>query len=212
MHPEQRDLANPDDFLKGLWRENPVFIQLLGMCPVLAVTNSALNGLTMGLATLFVLVLSNTLVSLLRNVIPREVRIATFILIIATFVTVVDYVIEAISLELHKSLGAFISLIVVNCLILGRAEAFASQNPPGLSVLDGLGNGLGYALVIVAVAFIRELFGTGAVFGYQLLPNADSGGWFQAVGLMSAPAGAFFVVMLLIWILRSWKTDQVEEA
>ena len=120
--------TSTDEFIKGLWRENPVFVQVLGMCPVLAVTNSGINALAMGLATTFVLVLSNALVSMLRHFIPRQVRIATFILIIATFVTVVDYLIQAISLDLHRALGAFISLIVVNCLILGRAEAFASKN------------------------------------------------------------------------------------
>ncbi|NIV50149.1 MAG: electron transport complex subunit RsxE, partial [Gammaproteobacteria bacterium] len=122
--------------MKGLWKENPVFVQVLGMCPVLAVSNTALNALAMGLATLFVLVMSNTVISPLRRFIPKQVRIATYILVIATFVTVVDYVIQAISLELHKALGAFISLIVVNCLILGRAEAFASKNGVGRAVLD----------------------------------------------------------------------------
>lgn len=150
MSTEPADRVAADDLIKGLWRENPVFVQVLGMCPVLAVTNSALNGLTMGLATLFVLVLSNALVSALRHSIPKQVRIATFILIIATFVTVVDYIIQAVSLDLHKSLGAFISLIVVNCLILSRAEAFASRHGVLRSLLDGLGMGLGFTLACCA--------------------------------------------------------------
>ena len=194
MQTEERDLPNPDDFLKGLWRENPVFIQLIGMCPMLAVTNSALNGLTMGLATLFVLVLSNTLVSLLRRYIPREVRIATFVLIIATFVTVVDYLIQAISLDLHKSLGAFISLIVVNCLILGRAEAFASRHRASRAVLDGLGMGLGFTLALLCMGTVRELLGSGTLFGAPVLPGS-----FQPWIVMILPGGGFFT--LGVWLL-----------
>ena len=138
--------SHSNEFLKGLWQQNPVFVQVLGMCPTLAVTNSAINALAMGLATCFVLMISNTLISLLRNLIPQQVRIAGFILIIATFVTFVDYLIQAISLPLHQALGAFISLIVVNCIILSRAEAFASKNSVGRSFLDGAGMGLGFAI------------------------------------------------------------------
>ncbi|MCP5043111.1 MAG: electron transport complex subunit RsxE, partial [bacterium] len=133
-----------EEFYKGLWEENPVFVQVLGMCPALAVSNTAQNALAMGLATLFVLTSSNAVVSLLRNFIPKQVRIASYILVIATFVTLVDMGIQALSLELHRALGAFISLIVVNCLILGRAEAFASRNTLGRSLLDGLGMGIGF--------------------------------------------------------------------
>jgi electron transport complex protein RnfE len=183
-----------EDFLKGLWRENPVLVQVLGMCPVLAVTNSAVNGLTMGLATLFVLVLSNTLVSLLRDFIPRQVRIATFILIIATFVTVVDYLIQAISLEVHKSLGAFISLIVVNCLILSRAEAFASRHGPVRSILDGLGMGVGFTIALLAMGAVREVLGNGSLFGVDLFGPA-----FQPWIVMILPGGGFFTLGL--WLL-----------
>lgn len=183
-----------DDFIKGLWRENPVFVQLLGMCPVLAVTNSAINALTMGVATSFVLVLSNLLVSSLRHYIPRQVRIATFILIIATFVTVVDYLIQAISLELHKSLGAFISLIVVNCLILGRAEAFASRNRILPSLLDGLGMGLGFTLALFCMGSVREILGSGALFGVSLFSDR-----YQPWVVMILPSGGFFT--LGAWLL-----------
>jgi len=183
-----------DEFIKGLWRQNPVFVQALGMCPVLAVTNTAMNGLAMGLATLFVLVLSNTVVSLLRKVIPREVRIVTYILIIATFVTVVDYLIAAISLELHKALGAFISLIVVNCLILGRAEAFASRNRVGVSVLDGLGMGLGFVFALLCLGGVRELLGSGSLFDVPLF-----GDRFQPWVVMILPSGGFFT--LAGWLL-----------
>ena len=141
--------SSTDEFMKGLWKQNPVFVQVLGMCPVLAVTNTAMNALAMGLATLFVLVASSTVVSAIRSLVPKQVRIVTYILIIATFVTLVDYAIAAISLELYRALGAFISLIVVNCLILGRAEAFASKNTIGRSLLDGLGMGIGFVFALL---------------------------------------------------------------
>jgi electron transport complex protein RnfE len=191
----QADSAmSTDDFIKGLWRENPVFVQVLGMCPTLAVTNSATNALAMGLATAFVLVLSNALISALRNFIPRQVRIATFILIIATFVTVVEYLIQAVSLELHRALGAFISLIVVNCLILGRAEAFASKHGVGRSILDGLGMGLGFTFGLLCLGGARELIGNGSVFGLALLPAG-----FQPWIVMILPSGGFFT--LALWLL-----------
>jgi electron transport complex protein RnfE len=197
---ESSDAASTDDFIKGLWRENPVFVQVLGMCPVLAVTNSALNGLTMGLATLFVLVLSNTLVSSLRHYIPRQVRIATFILIIATFVTVVDYLIQAASLDLHRALGAFISLIVVNCLILSRAEAFASRHGPLRSLLDGLGMGLGFTLALLCMGALREILGNGSVFGVAVFPAS-----FQPWVIMILPGGGFFTLGLYLLLINYFK-------
>ena len=183
-----------DEFIKGLWRENPVFVQVLGMCPVLAVTNSGANALAMGLATTFVLVLSNALVSALRSFIPKQVRIATFILIIATFVTVVDYLIQAISLDIHRALGAFISLIVVNCLILGRAEAFASKNTVGRSILDGLGMGVGFTFALLCLGGVREILGSGSLFGFALFPAG-----FQPWIVMILPSGGFFT--LALWLL-----------
>ena len=195
-----------------LLERNPVVYQMLGICPALAITTAMENALAMGLATTAVLTISNLSISAIRELVPENVRVIIYLVIVASLVILADQILRTFFPELSTQLSVYVGLIITNCIVLGRAEAFASQNPPGLSVLDGLGNGLGYALVIVAVAFIRELFGTGAVFGFQLLPNADYGGWFQGVGLMSAPAGAFFVVMLLIWILRAWKTDQVEEA
>jgi electron transport complex protein RnfE len=189
--------AAPDarvELLKGLWKENPVFVQLLGMCPVLAVSNTARNALAMGLATTFVLVLSNGLVSSLRRFVPRQVRIATYILIIATFVTIVDFLIQAISLDLHKALGAFISLIVVNCLILGRAEAFASRNTVGLSLLDGLGMGAGFTFGLLCLGAVREVLGFGSLFGVALFPDS-----FQPWVVMILPSGGFFT--LAAWLL-----------
>lgn len=183
-----------DAFIKGLWRENPVFVQVLGMCPVLAVSNTAINAMAMGLATAFVLLMSNMLVSSLRNFIPKQVRIASYILIIATFVTMVDYMIQAISVELHKALGAFISLIVVNCVILGRAEAFASKNTVGKSMLDALGMGLGFTFGLLCLGAVRELMGNGSLFNVPIF-SAN----FQEWIVMILPAGGFFT--LAIWLL-----------
>ncbi len=183
-----------DEFIKGLWRENPVFVMLLGMCPVLAVTGSVMNCITMGLATSFVLIMSSTLISLLRNFIPKQVRIATFIVIIATFVTVVDYTIKAISLDLYDALGAFIPLIVVNCIILGRAEAFASRNPVGKSIIDAVGMGVGFTFALLCLGTVREVLGSGTILGFPVL-----GEKFEPWSIMILPPGGFFV--LGSWLL-----------
>lgn len=195
------DASATDEFIKGLWRDNPVFVQVLGMCPVLAVSNTAVNALAMGLATTFVMLMSNVLVSLLRHFIPREVRIASYILIIATFVTVTDYVIQAISLDLHKALGAFISLIVVNCLILSRAEAFASRNKLGRSILDALGMGVGFTFALFCLGAVRELLGNGSLFGAAVFPEG-----FQPWIVMILPAGGFFTLALWLLIFNAAKT------
>ena len=183
-----------NEFIKGIWKDNPVFVQVLGMCPVLAVSNTAENALAMGSATAFVLLMSNILVSSLRNFIPKEVRIASYILIIATFVTITDYAIQAISVELHKSLGAFISLIVVNCLILSRAEAFASKNTVGKSILDALGMGLGFLFALFCLGAVREILGNGSIFDIKLFSEG-----FQPWIVMILPAGGFFT--LALWLL-----------
>lgn len=183
----------PDVFLKKLWEENPVFVQLLGMCPVLAVSNSVINSLSMGLATTFVLVASSGLISLLRNHIPKQVRIATFVMIIATFVTTVEYIIQAISLDIHKALGAFISLIVVNCIILSRAESFASKNTVGASLVDALGTGVGFTVAILAMGTIREILGSGTLAGIHIF-GADYEPWI----IMILPGGGFFVLGALL--------------
>ena len=196
--------SSTDEFIKGLWRDNPVFVQVLGMCPVLAVSNTALNALAMGLATAFVLIMSNIVVSSLRSFIPKQVRIATYILIIATFVTVVDYVIQAVSLDLYKALGAFISLIVVNCLILGRAEAFASKNTVGRSIMDGLGMGIGFAFALFCLGAVREILGAGSLFGVQLFHDT-----FQDWVVMILPSGGFFT--LAAWLLLfNWLEQRKE--
>lgn len=182
-----------DEFTKGLWRDNPVFKLLLGLCPVLAVTTSAENGLGMGLATTFVLLCSNIVVSLLRKVIPSKVRIPSFIVIIASFVTVVQLTMEAYLYDLHKALGIFIPLIVVNCLILGRAEAFASKQPLRGALIDGLGMGLGFTLALFVLGGVREVFGSGTLLGISLF-----GGAYQPFLLMILPPGAFITLGFLL--------------
>jgi electron transport complex protein RnfE len=196
--PSREETVTLDTFLRGLWEENPVFVMLLGMCPVLAVTNSAINALAMGLATTFVLLASNSLVSLMRKLIPRQVRIATYIVIIATFVTIVDYTIQAISLDLYNALGAFIQLIVVNCVILGRAEAYASKQRLGPTVVNALGMGVGFTFALLCLGAVREILGAGSLFGLSLF-GAD----FQPWVVMILPPGGFFV--LGAWLLVfSW--------
>lgn len=195
-----------DDLLRGLVRENPIFVQLLGMCPTLAVTVSAINGLAMGVATLFVLVCSSVLVSLVRHLVPRQVRIATYILLIAAFVTIADLLIQAISLELHAALGAFISLIVVNCLILGRAEAFASRQPVARAAVDAIGMGLGFTVGLLALGGVREVLGTGTLFGAAVLPAQ-----FQPWVVMLLPSGGFFTLAALM-LAVAWARRRKEVA
>lgn len=192
--PAKHETVTADTFLRGLWQENPVFVMLLGMCPVLAVTNSAINALAMGLATTFVLLCSSSLVSLLRKQIPKQVRIATYIIIIATFVTMVDYAIQAISLDLYNALGAFIQLIVVNCMILGRAEAYASKQRLGATLVNGLGMGAGFTIALLCLGAVREILGAGSLFGVQLFSDN-----FQPWVVMILPPGGFFV--LGAWLL-----------
>ena len=191
-----RAQGGSEDLVRGLWEQNPVFVQILGMCPALAVSNTAVNALAMGAATSFVLLGSNVVVSALRHVVPKQVRIATYILVIATFVTIVDMAIQAISLDLHRALGAFISLIVVNCLILGRAEAFASKNGFRRSVLDALGMGAGFTGALLCLGAVRELLGAGTLFGLQVLPAG-----FEPWVVMLLPSGGFFTLAgWLLWI------------
>jgi len=189
--------TNLNTLLTGLWNENPVFVQLLGMCPTLAVTNSVRNALGMGLATAFVLVTSSLLVSMLRKVIPNQIRIAAYVMIIASFVTVADYLIQALSISLSKALGAFIALIVVNCIILGRAEAFASKNTPGLSVMDALGSGLGFTFALFCMGSIREIFGNGTFLGHLVF-----GTHYQPWIILVLPGGGFFVLGLLLMLVN----------
>jgi electron transport complex protein RnfE len=193
-------------FMRGVWEENPVFVMLLGMCPVLAVTNSVINALAMGLATLFVLMASGLMVSLLRHLIPKQVRIATYIVIIATFVTIVDYVIQAISLDLYNQLGAFIQLIVANCMILGRAESYASKHPPLKTMVNSLGMGIGFTLGLLSLGVVREILGAGTFLGLPLFGES-----FEPWVVMVLPPGGFIVLggwLLLFNWLRERKQEQ----
>ena len=183
-------------FLNGILKENPTFGLVLGMCPTLATTTSAINGMSMGLATLFVLVCSNVVISLLKNLIPDKVRIPSFIVVIATFVTLVQLLMQAYLPAIYNVLGLFIPLIVVNCIVLGRAEAFAAKNTVGLSALDGLGMGLGFTLALTIVGAIRELLGTGAVFGFQLFPDN-----YGALLFVRAP-GAFICLAYVMVLMN----------
>jgi electron transport complex protein RnfE len=193
MDIEKSQIRTAEEFLKGLWKENPVFVAVLGMCPTLAVTNTAINSLAMGVATLFVLVFSSLLVSLLRKAIPKQVRITTYIVIIATFVTLVDMLLAAMTPDIHKELGAFIALIVVNCLILGRQEAFASKNKPGMAVVDALGMGLGFSMALLMIGVIREILGSGSLFNIPLF-----GPGFEPWIIMILPPGGFFTLGFLL--------------
>ena len=207
--PNQQEELTADTYLRGLWRENPVFVMLLGMCPVLAVTNSVVNAIAMGVATTFVLVASGLLVSLLRDFIPKQVRIASYIVIIATFVTVVDYVIQAISLDLYNALGAFIQLIVVNCVILGRAEAYASKQRLHVTFVNALGMGTGFTIALLALGSVRELLGNGTLLGIAVMPAN-----FEPWVVMVLPPGGFFVLggwLLLFAWLRQRRERRVLE-
>ena len=185
------------DFFKGLWKENPVLRQLLGMCPTLAVTTSVLNGISMGLAMTFVLVSTSIVVSIIRKIIPNQVRIATFTIIIATFVTIADLFMKAKFPPISKALGPYVPLIVVNCIILGRQEAFAKKNPLHRSFLDALGMGVGFTLALILLGAIRELLGSGSILNFQIL-----GSWYEPWVIMILPAGAFITLGFLVALIN----------
>jgi Na+-transporting NADH:ubiquinone oxidoreductase subunit D len=189
---------------------NPVTLQVLGICSALAVTTSLLPALLMCLALTSVTALSTATISSIRNYIPNNIRIIVQMTIIASFVIVVDQMLRAYAFETSKQLSVFVGLIITNCIVLGRAEAFAMKNGVGMSFLDGLGNGLGYSAILIIVATLRELLGAGTLLGYPILPVVSNGGWYEANGLMLLPPSAFFIIGLLIWGVRSWKTAQVE--
>ena len=191
---------------------NPITLQVLGVCSALAVTTNMTAALIMSIALTTVTAFSGMLISSIRNHIPSTIRIIVQMTIIASLVIVVDQLLKAYAYEASKQLSVFVGLIITNCIVLGRAEAYAMKNPPMLSFLDGIGNGLGYSLVLMVVAFFRELLGAGKLFGITVIPVANEGGWYIPNGLMLLPPSAFFVIGLLIWAIRSWKKDQVEAA
>ena len=188
--------------------DNPITIQVLGICSALAVTVKMEPTLVMSISVVFVIVFSNLIISLIRNLVPNRVRIIVQLAIIATLVTLVSEVLKAYYYDMYKVLGAFVGLIITNCIVMGRAEAFAMKNPPGLSFIDGLGNALGYSVILIVVGFFRELFGSGKLYGVPVLPLTTEGGWYEANGLMLLPPSAFFLIGGFIWVLRSFKKDQ----
>ncbi|MDC0068170.1 NADH:ubiquinone reductase (Na(+)-transporting) subunit D [Gammaproteobacteria bacterium] len=204
-------MSTREILLNPLFVNNPIGLQILGICSALAVTTKMSVALVMCIALTLVTAFSNLFISMIRNQIPGSIRIIVQMTIIASLVIVVDQVLGAVAYDISKQLSVFVGLIITNCIVMGRAEAFAMQNPPGLSFLDGVGNGLGYSVVLMLVATIREFFGSGSLFGIEVLPLVTNGGWYSPMGLMLLPPSAFFIIGLLIWALRAWKTEQVEE-
>ena len=199
-----------DALIDPLFNNNPITLQVLGICSALAVTTKMDTALVMSIAVIAVTALSSLFVSLLRNQIPTHIRIIVQLTIIASLVIVTDQILKAYVFEISKQLSVFVGLIITNCIIMGRAEAYAMQNTPSMSLIDGVGNGLGYGLILMATAFLRELFGSGSVFGVQVFALATEGGWYNPNGLMLLSPGAFFIIGFFIWALRIWKPDQVE--
>ena len=198
-------------FIDPLFNNNPISLQVLGICSALAVTTKMETALVMCLAVTAVTGLSSTAISLLRNHIPSSIRIIVQLTVIASLVIIVDQVLQAFVYETAKELSVFVGLIITNCIVMGRAEAFAMQNPPTLSFVDGIANGLGYSIVLMSVAFFRELIGSGSVFGFTILTPVNQGGWYVPNGLMLLAPAAFFLIGCFIWAVRSWKPEQIEE-
>ncbi len=204
-------LKTKDVLLDPIFNNNPIGLQVLGICSALAVTGSLRVTVVMCLAVIAVTAFSNFFVSLIRQYIPTNIRIIIQMTIIASLVIVVDQILKAFAYEISKQLSVFVGLIITNCIVMARAEGFAMQNPPVISLVDGIGNGLGYSILLLAVAVVRELLGSGSLFDVQILPLVKEGGWYLPNGLMLMPPSAFFIIGFLIWALRSWKTEQVEE-
>ncbi len=197
--------------LDPLFNDNPIAMQVLGICSALAVTTKLETSVVMSAAVIAVLTLSNVSVSLIRNLIPPSIRIIVQLTIIASLVILTDQILQAFLYDISKQLSVFVGLIITNCIIMGRAEAYAMQNPPSYSLLDGLGNGFGYSLILIVVGFFRELVGAGKLFGHQVLPVVTDGGWYYPNGLFVLSPGAFFLIGFFIWWLRTWKPDLQED-
>ena len=204
-HKRQSQLVDP------LIDNNPITLQVLGICSALAVTSSLSVAFVMAIAVTLVTGFSSLFISMLRNQIPSSIRIIVQMVIIASLVILVDQVLKAYAYEISKTLSVFVGLIITNCIVMGRAEAFAMSNPPVASFIDGVGNGLGYGLILMLVGFIRELFGAGSLFGVTIFETVNNGGWYVPNGMLLLPPSAFFIIGLLIWAIRSWKPKQVEE-
>ena len=199
-----------DILFRPIFEENPITLQILGICSALAVTSSMQVSFVMCIALTVVTAFSNMFVSMIRNYIPSSIRIIVQMTVIASLVIVVDQVLKAVAYDISKQLSVFVGLIITNCIVMGRTEAYAMKNPPIASFLDGIGNGLGYSIVLLILAFIRELFGAGKLFGVEIFAVVSNGGWYVPNGLLLLPPSAFFLIGLLIWGLRTWKKSQVE--
>lgn len=198
-------------FFSPFIKNNPIALQVLGVCSALAVTTQLKTAIVMGIAVALVTGFSSFFISLIRNYIPNSIRIIAQMAIIASLVTLVDQVLQAVAYDLSKQLSVFVGLIITNCIVMGRAEAFAMKEPPVESFVDGLGQGLGYGLILVIVASIRELVGSGKLFGFEILQTVQNGGWYQANGLFLLAPSAFFIIGFLVWGLRTWKPEQAEK-
>ena len=206
-------MENVKDTLSGpIFKNNPIALQVLGVCSALAVTSSLQVTLVMCIALTSVCAFSNLGVSLIRNHVPGSIRVIVQMIIIASLVITVDLTLKAVAYDISKQLSVFVGLIITNCIVMGRAEAYAMKNPPIPSFIDGIGNGLGYSVVLIAVAVVRELFGAGKLFGFEILPLVTEGGWYNPNGLLLLPPSAFFLIGMFIWVLRSVQKEQVEEA
>jgi Na+-transporting NADH:ubiquinone oxidoreductase subunit D len=199
-----------DVLLSPIFDNNPIALHVLGICSALAVTTKLETSVAMAASVTFVLALSNVAVSLIRHYIPNNIRIIVQMTIIASLVIVVDEFLKAYAFEASKQLSVFVGLIITNCIVMGRAEAFAMKNPPFLSMLDGIGASIGYSLILILVGFIRELFGSGKIWGLEVLPLTVDGGWYVPNGLLLLPPSAFFLIGFFIWVLRTWKPEQIE--
>ena len=197
--------------LNPIFNNNPIGLQILGICSALAVTSNLKTALVMSAALTLVTGFSNLFISMIRSQIPSSIRMIVQMVIIASLVIVVDQVLKAFAFSLSKQLSVFVGLIITNCIVMGRAEAFAMQNPPVLSFFDGIGNGLGYSAMLIALGIIRELFGAGKLMGYEIIPVVNDGGWYQPNGMLLLPPSAFFLIGLFIWGIRVWKKDQIEK-
>ncbi len=195
-----------------IFENNPIALQILGICSALAVTSNLKTALVMAVSLTLVTAFSNLFIAMIRNQIPASIRMIVQMVIIASLVIVVDQVLQAYAYSLAKQLSVFVGLIITNCIVMGRAEAFAMQNPPGISFLDGIGNGLGYSAMLLTLGVIRELFGSGKLFGISILQTVNDGGWYIPNGLLLLPPSAFFLIGLIIWALRTAKKDQAEPA
>jgi len=205
------ELKARDVLFDPIFKRNPIGLLVLGICSALAVTSKLETALVMSLSVTLVIAVSSALVSMVRDLLTSSIRMFVQITIIASLVIVVNQVLEAFLYDISKQLSVFVSLIVTNCIVMGRAEGFAMSNRPWLSFVDGIGNGIGYSAILIAVAFFRELFGSGSLFGVQLLALKAEGGWYEPNGLMVLPPSAFFIIGLLIFALRAWKPEQIEE-